>query len=117
MHPDWIEHRRGLDGELLGWMHPVGEGFVALDLLGRPRTEVVDWAAAEGMLDEVGIAYLAEPYELQIEPGHWLRVRVTEVSASHITFKKEDWGDMNAPQLFYTRTFPLAPDQLRPLEG
>jgi hypothetical protein len=28
---DWIEHRRGLDGELLGWMRPADDGFVVID--------------------------------------------------------------------------------------
>ena len=47
VNPDWIEHRRG-DGELLGWMSPGGEGFVPVDLFGRPLADPVDWLAAEG---------------------------------------------------------------------
>jgi hypothetical protein len=26
MSENWIEHRRGRDGELLGWMRPAGDG-------------------------------------------------------------------------------------------
>ena len=79
LNPDWIEHRRG-DGELLGWMSPEGEEFVPIDLLGRPLTDPVDWLAAEEVLEAVGIGYLADPYELKLDDGQWLRVRVTEVS-------------------------------------
>ena len=44
---EWIEHRRGMDGELLGWMRPADDGFVVIDLLGRELTGVVDWFEAE----------------------------------------------------------------------
>jgi hypothetical protein len=114
MPENWIEHRRGLDGERVGWKKPVGDGFVAIDLLGREKTGVVDWFSAEETLDDLGIGYLADPYELRLDSGEWLRVRMAEVSAQEIRVKKDDWGDMNAPQLYYTLPFP-APDTLRPL--
>jgi hypothetical protein len=114
VHPDWIEHRRG-DGELLGWMSPEGEGFVPFDLLGRPLTDPVDWLAAEEVLEAVGIGYLADPYELKLDDGRWLRVRVTEVSTDRILVKKDDWGDVGVPQLNFTLPWPL-PDSLRPLD-
>ncbi len=115
MSENWIEHRRGLDGERLGWMNPVGDGFVAIDLLGRERTDAVDWLAAEETLDELGIGYLADRYELRLDSGEWLQVRLTEVSAREIRVKKDDWGAVDAPQLFYTLPFPL-PESLRPLD-
>jgi hypothetical protein len=114
MPENWIEHRRGLDGERLGWMKPVGDGFIVIDLLGREKTGVVDWFDAEETLDDLGIGYLADAYELRLDTGARLRVRVAEVSAQEIRVKKDDWGDMSAPQLFYTLPFP-APDALRPL--
>jgi hypothetical protein len=77
---DWIEHRRGLDGELLGWMRPADDGFVVIDLLGRERSGAVDWFEAEQVLESLGIGYLADPYELQLGDGRWLRVRLAEVS-------------------------------------
>jgi hypothetical protein len=113
MPENWIEHRRGLDGERLGWMKPDGDGFVVIDLLGREKTGVVDWFDAEEMLDGLGIGYLADAYELRLDNGEWLRVRVAEVSTQEIRVKKDDWGDMNVPQLFFTLPFP-APDTLRP---
>jgi hypothetical protein len=115
VNADWIEHRRPDDGERVGWMNPVGDGFVAIDLLGRPQTDVVDWMRAEETLDELGLGYLADPYELRLDDGSWLRVRIAEVSPAGIRVKKDDWGDTNATQLFYPVSFPVTADRLRPL--
>lgn len=115
MDPDWIEHRRADDRERVGWMKPVADGFVAFDLLGRPRTDVVDWFQAEETLDALGIGYLANPYELRLENGDWLRVRIAEVSTSGIRVKKDDWGDMTAPQVYFDVPFPAPEGKLRPL--
>lgn len=112
---DWIEHRRGLDGEVLGWIAPEGDGFVVVDLLGRRRTDAVDWHRAEEILDALGIGYLADIYELRQDSGGWLRVRIAEVSASGIRVKEDDFGAVGAPQIYYTLPFPVPEDALRPL--
>lgn len=117
MRDDWIEHRRAGDRERLGWMQPVNDGFVAIDLLGRARTDVVDWLEAEELLDELGLRYLAEPYEFLLSQGHWLRVRIADVSPERVRVKKDDWGDMTAPQVYYTVPFPADPDVLREWRG
>jgi hypothetical protein len=111
--PDWIEHRRS-DGELVGWMRPEGDGFVVIDLLGRPRTAAVDWLAAEEALESTGIGYLADPYELRLDDGRWIRVRITEVSSDAIRVKNEDWGAIDAPFVGHALPFPM-PERLRPL--
>ena len=110
---DWITHRRG-DGELLGWMRPEGDGFVAIDLLGRAVTATVDWLDAEEILESTGIGYLADPYELQLDDGSWVRVRLTEVTQAAIRVKTEDWGAIDAPVDEYVVPLP-APHTLRPL--
>ena len=114
MRSDWITHRRP-DGEVLGWMEPSGDGFVVIDLLGRRATEAVDWLTAEETLEERGIGYLADMYELRLDDGSWLRVRIAEVSTSGIRVKKDDWGAIGAPQLFYGVAFPVDEEVLRPL--
>ena len=93
---DWIEHRRG-DGERVGWMRPQGDGFVAVDLLGRDVTDEVDWLDAEETLDALGIAYLAEPYLMDRLDAGPLRVRIVEVSPAGIRVKEDDFGDMSGP--------------------
>ena len=115
MHAEWIEHRRSPDRDLVGWIVPEADGFVAIDLLGRRRTEPVDWMSAEETLDELGIGYLADPHELHLPDGTWLRVRIAEVSPDGIRVKKDDWGDMTATQVYYDVTFPVTDDRLRPL--
>ncbi len=110
---DWIEHRRG-DRERVGWMLPEDDGFVVIDLLGRRRTDPLDWFSAEKFLDELGIGYLADPFELELDDGRWLRVRILEVSTDTIRVKRDDWGDINVPLLEYTVVFPI-PVTLRPL--
>ncbi|MEO6941399.1 MAG: hypothetical protein ABI238_07365 [Terrimesophilobacter sp.] len=113
MPTDWIEHRRSGDREAIGWMRPEGGGFVVIDRLGRERTEAVDWFTAEETLDDLGIDYLADKYELRLENGEWLQVRIVEVLPEEIRVKKDDWGDMTAPQIYYSVAFPI-PDRLRP---
>ncbi|MFK0009216.1 hypothetical protein ACIQTZ_19430 [Paenarthrobacter sp. NPDC090520] len=116
MEPDWIEHRRPDDRERVGWIKPVGDGFVAIDLLGRRQSDVVDWMSAEETLDDLGLRYLAEPHELRLADGGWLRVRIAEVTPGTVRVKKDDWGDMTAPQVYYTVEFPVSETQLRPLK-
>lgn len=114
MNPDWIEHRRAGDGELLGWMRPEGDGFVVVDLLGRDRTEAIDWLEAEEAIEELGIGYLADLYELRLESGEWLQVRLAEVSPARIVAKQDDFGAVGIPQVYYPLPFPM-PETLRPL--
>lgn len=108
----WIEHRRG-DGELVGWMNPADDGFVAIDLLGREMTDAVEWLTAEEALEERGIGYLADPFELLLEDGRWLEVSIFEVSTDRIRVKRADWGAVDIPQEEYEVGFPL-PSALRP---
>ncbi|MGX5679901.1 hypothetical protein [Schumannella luteola] len=114
MDPEWIEHRRAGDGELLGWMRPEGDGFVVIDLLGRDRTDAVDWLTAEETLESLGIGYLADLYELRLDSGEWLRVRLAEVSPTRIVAKQDDFGAVGIPQVYFPLPFPM-PDSLRPL--
>lgn len=112
---DWIEHRRGgHDSERLGWMRPAtpneGDGFVVIDLLGREVTGVVDWLKAEETLDALGIGYLADAYDLLLDDGRWLRVRITEVSPGGIRVKRDDWGAIDVPLLEYDLAFPMPPE-------
>ncbi len=103
---DWIEHRRG-DGERVGWMRPEGEGFVPVDLLGRARAGALDWIAAEELLDELGIGYLAEPYLLERDDGSLLRVRIVEVSTHGIRVKLDDFGAIDGPRVNFDLGWPM----------
>ncbi|MDT0158043.1 hypothetical protein Q9R19_10455 [Microbacterium sp. ARD32] len=116
---DWTPHRRD-DGELLGWISPEGEDWVAIDVLGRTASAPVDWLDAEAALDEVGLAWLADVWMLEGEAPDPLRVRFVEVTPSdgetpgRVVVKVDDFGDMQRPpSARFTLPWP-APDRLRP---
>jgi len=108
---DWIEFRRG-DRELLGWMVAEGDGFVVIDLLGRPRTPPLEWLAAEEFLEELGIGYLADRYLYAGRP-----VRIGEVGTTGVTVIADEYGAAQAvggTQERFDLPFPVPADLLRP---
>jgi len=114
---DWTPHRRE-DGELLGWIRPEGDDWLAVDVLGREVTGEIDWLDAEAALEEHGIRWLADPWILEGEAEGPLRVQIVEVvpeGEGRITVKVDDFGDMQRPPTQrYTLGWPL-PARLRPL--
>lgn len=117
---DWTPHRRD-DGELLGWIHPAGDDWTAVDVLGRTIADAVDWLVAEAALESHGLAWLADPWMLEREAFTPLRVSFVEVTPSsagaegRVVVKVEDFGDMQAPP---SERFVLpwpAPATLRPV--
>lgn len=120
---DWTPHRRD-DGELLGWIHPSGDDWVGVDILGRTVSDAVDWLVAEEILEEHGLAWLADPWMLEGEvledDGDPTRVRIVEVTPDHdgiqgrIVVKVDDYGDMTRPASEpIVLAWPI-PDRLRP---
>lgn len=93
----------------------VGEGFIAVDVLGREITGEVDWLEAEEALEECGIAFLAGVWMLQRTDGGEVRVRITEVSPQGIRVTEDEFGaasavGANTPS--HRLPFPV-PDTLR----
>ena len=91
---DWMPHRRA-DGETVGFVRAVGDGFQPMDLFGRPIAEAGDWLTAEAALDAHTIAWIDQPWLLQVD-GADARVRVVEVTPERIRVKLDDFGDMSA---------------------
>lgn len=115
MDESWIEHRRD-DGERIGWIRMVGEGFVAVDVLGREVTGEVDWTEAEEALDARGLSFLAEPWMLRTADDVEVRVRIAEASPEQIRVAEDEMGAasvVGAQPAVHTLTFP-APEELRP---
>lgn len=117
---DGTPHRRD-DGELLGWIHPSGDDWVAVDVLGRTVSDAVDWLIAEEVLEEHGLAWLADPWMLEGEASTPLRVNFVEVTPSskgvegRIVVKVDDFGDMQAPPAQKIVLPWPAPARLRPM--
>ena len=109
---DWIEHRRQADGELLGWIRPEGDAWVALSILGRPVTATVDWLDAEQALDELGLGFLAGIWTLQSDAGP-VDVRIVDVAPDGIAVQTDDFGAIDAPVERFDLPWP-APPALQP---
>jgi hypothetical protein len=122
-HADWTPHRRD-DGELLGWIHPAGGLWVAVDVLGRRVSGPVGWLDGEAALEEHGISWLADPWMLDGEDERPLRVRIVEVTPGkggvpgRIVVKVDDFGDMTRPATEqFVLAWPLPPRLRPPREG
>jgi hypothetical protein len=122
--PDWIPHNRSSDGELIGWIRPEGDGWVAVSLLGEAETGEVDWLAAEEALDELGLSWLADPWLLERPDGDVLQVRLVEfspdrmgkdggVEPGRIVVKTDDFGAIDVPYQLFTFPWPPPPELRR----
>jgi hypothetical protein len=115
---DWTPHRRD-DGELVGWIRPEGEHWVAVDLLGREASVAVDWLAAEAALESNGLSWLADIWMLERDAGDPVRVRLVEVApgrvgeAGRVVVQTDDFGAIDAPVERFELAWP-APATLRP---
>ncbi|WP_402378090.1 hypothetical protein [Isoptericola rhizosphaerae] len=109
----WIEHRRTGDREVVGWIRPDGDDWVAVSLLGHDLTEPVDWLAAEEALDATSLSWLADPWMLDQAEGVPLRVRLVEVTPDKVVVQTDDFGAIDAQVERYVLPWP-APPRLRP---
>lgn len=104
---DWIDYRRD-DGELLGWICPHDDDFIAIDRLGRLTTGVVDWLEAEEALEAIGLGYLADTFDLDQPNDEPMRVKILEVGTDRITVKEESFGVTIGPPI--SLPFPAPPE-------
>ncbi len=100
---------------MLGWILPEGEGYRAIDLLGR-RTAVGEWLACEEALEALGIGYLAGRYILRLDSGAERPVRIVQADPTGIVVATDEFGAASAVGSASERIalpFPI-PDALRP---
>lgn len=109
---DWTAHRRD-DGELIGWIRPEGDDWLAVDLLGRDVSGPLDWLDAEAALEDHGIAWLADVWMLEGEAHGAIRVRMVEVTPERVVVKVDDYGDVSRHSRQVALPWP-APARLRP---
>jgi hypothetical protein len=114
---DWTPHRRD-DGELIGWIRPEAEHWVAVDLLGRAVSGAIEWLDAEEVLESGGLSWLAEIWMLDRGAGEPLRVKIVEVTpgrvgeAGHVVVQTDDFGAIDVPVESFELPWP-APNTLR----
>lgn len=109
---EWIPHRRE-DGELVGWIRPAGDDWVAVSLLGRDVSDAVGWVEAEEALDELGLRWLAEVWTLERPGSDPLRVRIADVRPGRVVVQTDDFGSVDAVVERIVLDWP-APSALRP---
>lgn len=111
--PDWTPHRRPEDRELLGWIRPEGDEWVAVNLLGREASGPVEWLEAEQILEEAGLRWLADIWTLERADAAPLRVRLVEVGTERVVVQTDDFGAIDVPVERFELAWP-APPALRP---
>jgi hypothetical protein len=111
---DWTAHRRE-DGELVGWIIPSGDAWIAVDLFGHEVSGPLDWLDAEAVLEARGISWLADIWMLEPETTDAgpLRVRIVEVTPERVVVQTDDYGAIDAPVERFELPWP-APVRLRP---
>lgn len=115
---DWIPHRRD-DGELVGWIRPEVDDWVAVDLLGRAASAPTGWLDAEEALESRGLSWLADVWMLERDGSDPLRVRLVEVTPGrpgepgHVVVQTDDFGAIDMPVRRFELPWP-APSTLRP---
>ena len=81
---DWEPHHRD-DGELIGYLvEDELDLVVPVNLVGHPIGAAMDRLAAEELLEDAGLSYLAEPWLLRHDDGSEQRVVIVEVDADHV---------------------------------
>jgi hypothetical protein len=111
--PDWTPHHRPDDRELVGWIRPEGDAWVAVSLLGREVTEPVEWLEAEAALEEVGLAWMAGVWMLGGIADRPLRVKLVEVTPDHVVVQTDDFGAIDVPVERFELPWP-PPGTLQP---
>ncbi len=112
----WSPHQRD-DGELIGYLVPDESGLVVpVNLVGHPIGDAMDELAAEQMLEDAGLSYLAEPWLLRRDDGTDQRVVIVEVDADHVVVTDAQFAlVVGRPKDMVDRiTLSVPTDRLRP---
>lgn len=116
---DWLSAEETLEATGLGYLAEPFELLLDADADAAVDADAdADDAADADAGTDTGVA----PTGLDVAAtrddggGRWLRVRIVEVSTERVRVKKEDWGDVTVPGVYYEAPFPVA-DRLRPLRG
>ena len=109
---DWRPHQRD-DGELIGYLVPDENDLVVpVNLVGHPIGDAMDQIAAEQLLEDAGLSYLAEPWLLRRDDGSDQRVVIVEVDADHVVVTDAQFAlGGRSSEGHGRRSHPVGPDR------
>ena len=113
---EWQPHHRD-DGELIGYVVAEENGLVVpVNLVGHPIGAAMDRFAAEKLLEDAGLSYLAEPWTLRHDDGSEQRVVIVEVDADHVVVTDASFALVvgRPKEMVDTVTLSVPTDRLRP---
>lgn len=112
---DWMPHRRRSDGELVGYLVLDGDDFVPLTLFGYPLAPGGELEDVEAVLDERGLALLAERWLWRDGPRDRMLVRIVEVTPDRVRVVDDETGAAAVVGAnLTTYDLPVPNDGLRP---
>lgn len=112
----WEPYHR-TDGELIGYLATDERGLVVpINLVGHPLGEPMERFAAEDLLEDAGLSYLAEPWLLRHDDGSEQRVVIVEVDADHVVVTDAQFALVvgRPPETVDRLTLSVPTDRLRP---
>ena len=89
--PNWVPHRRRSDAELVGYLAREASGTTPLTLFGHPLAAPGEPAAAEAVLEQRGLASLAESWWL-VEEDREVEVRILEAYPDRVRVVEAPYG-------------------------
>lgn len=113
----WEPYHRD-DGELIGYLvADERDRVIPVNLVGHQVGEAVERFAAEDMLEDAGLSYLAETWLLRHDDGSEQRVVIVEVDADHVVVSDADFAlVVGRPMDMVERvTLSVPTDRLRPV--
>ena len=90
--PTWTPHRRQDDEELVGYLVAQGDAVLPVTVFGYPLSEATDIDSARAVLESTGLSSLADPWQLRLDDGQSIRVRIREASADRLVVVPDDFG-------------------------
>lgn len=111
----WLPYYREDDGELIGYLQPVGALWRPMTLFGYAMAEPMAERWAGEVLSEAGLAYLAEAWLYTAADGTESRMSITELTADQVTLVPREFAlVVGNPELADPVRLSVPTDRLRP---
>lgn len=111
---DWEPYEREDDGEVLGYLQPVGELVRPVSVFGFPLADPGTPEDGASRFEELGLRYLAEPWVLRLDARpDPIRVRILEARPDRLTLQVFFTEGIYSGERFVLEP-PLGPGTLTP---